>query len=198
MLGGGYIGDGFPLCSMLPEQSFLKVGASYVLTGRKSAAWLLDEQEHYRGRFEPTPGSSALYEALCGVDQYGTCTWPAEVKLTENLPCDGEECDVDEVTTVKMVQGDTVMYYTARRQICVREALFNGAVSKNARTQAPAKVHSQCANPQLPQAGATCCKMDDDTEVSCLSSNRHTHTHTHTQTHTHTLGSQLGLWRVSV
>ena len=32
-LGGGYLGDGYQLCSELPPQQFLKTGARYVLDG---------------------------------------------------------------------------------------------------------------------------------------------------------------------
>lgn len=36
-VGGGYLGDGFPLCSDLPPQRYLKRGARYKLTGSSSS-----------------------------------------------------------------------------------------------------------------------------------------------------------------
>ena len=35
-LGGGYLGDGYPLCTDLPRQHFLKPGARFTLTGSVS------------------------------------------------------------------------------------------------------------------------------------------------------------------
>ena len=74
----GYIGDEYPLCTDLPAQHYLAIGAKFVLTGATSiedieAAELLSPQDDrdaraaidYLGRFAPSPDSSGLYSVLC-------------------------------------------------------------------------------------------------------------------------------------
>ena len=38
-LGGGYIGDRYPVCDQLPPQMFLKAGATYRFLGSSKVSW---------------------------------------------------------------------------------------------------------------------------------------------------------------
>lgn len=42
-LNGGFVGDGYPLCSQIPSQSFLKNGAKYRLVGNWNQPELTSE-----------------------------------------------------------------------------------------------------------------------------------------------------------
>ena len=136
-------------------------------TGEVSDAWLLDPgqgAEGYIPRFAPDP-SSALYAALCAHDG-DSCTFPTLVVLEETLACDGIECEIGEVTTVQMVDGDKTVYFTYQRHVCVKNLLWpNGRVTKYTRTQAPAGPLAQCANPLAEAAEPTCCQADNPTTV---------------------------------
>ena len=85
----GYIGDAYPLCSDLPARHFLSKGAKFVYTGSRSASGV--ETKSYRNElndFEPSfSGSSALYKKLCQRSN-GKCTFPKEITLDKNIPCD--------------------------------------------------------------------------------------------------------------
>ena len=88
----GYIGDTYPLCDDLPARAFLKRGARYVYTGTSSAFGV--EKRTFRNGlddFTPNPSSSSLYKVLCERGANGRCSFPKEVVLKTNLPCDPEK-----------------------------------------------------------------------------------------------------------
>ena len=92
---GGYIGDGYPLCSDLPVNGFLAKGARFELQSQLIAAPLLLSQ------------GSALYRALCS--DAGTCAPKLWTELSEKLACSGDE---GEASSVQFLQaGDQVFKF---------------------------------------------------------------------------------------
>jgi uncharacterized protein (DUF1800 family)/uncharacterized protein (DUF1501 family) len=167
----GYIGDDFPLCTDLPAQHYLAMGAKFVLTGSTSMENIEDpelrspqndddarEAIDFLGRFAPSPTSSGLYSVLCArTGGVGTpCTFPKEVVLEANIVCDGrQECGADTIEVVQMVDpadGNNTVYYTYSKVPCVRLGLFQSGVQ----TKHPG--HSrQCTNIEQYAAGPLCC-----------------------------------------
>jgi hypothetical protein len=130
-LDNGYLGDTYPLCDDIPAQAFLRQGARYEFTGEFSAEGFEMDSGMMGGRtrFSPTPGASALHQALCApsAEKGGACTFPLVVTLPNNLPCYGQkECNGQRVLTVQI--NDTVAqvtrYYSYLLPPCVRLALF--------------------------------------------------------------------------
>jgi hypothetical protein len=166
-LEDGYYGDGYPVCTDLPERHFLTKGANFEFLGAQSfESNMLDDCENFswasdldcssialRGRFAPPP-TSALYSTLCAPDA-GACTFPASVTLSENLYCEGIECDVAEVRVVQIVEGDSVQYFRYNRVPCVRLTLFEGGKVTEGR------YGGQCTNPLSRTATTACCDVDD-------------------------------------
>ena len=114
-LGGRYIGDGYPLCSDLPKQHFLKKGAKYRLLGYSRspelgfidpAAWA-DSATQKRFAAEPT---GALYQKLCNPDTTGACRFAPIVTLTSNIACAGAEC-TDIMGSIHTVMVKDNVYY---------------------------------------------------------------------------------------
>lgn len=122
-----YIGDGYPLCSDLPERHFLKPGATYVLLGSISSP-----KYHSAPDFGESPAASplmqldetdsALYAKLCDEDS-GTqrCRFPSKVVLDEELRCFGEECDIE---APQLVQVEPGIQYEYLRIPCVFQSYF--------------------------------------------------------------------------
>jgi cullin-associated NEDD8-dissociated protein 1 len=131
----GYIGDGFPLCVDLPKQAFLKRDAKYRYLGRDpnpvKHTEPRDYGEHVLGINRTTIRTgSELFQKLCAAGS-GPCRFKSEVVLSENLQCDGLECDLDTVRVVKLsnagVREDGErynVYYEYLRQPCVVQSYF--------------------------------------------------------------------------
>ena len=177
-LDKGFIGDGYPLCADLPSKNeFLMPGATYVNTGAHS-----DEGEWYdrdaasdrgvREQFTPSnTGSSQLFNTLCSrISSTEPCQFPDIIKVTNPIQCNGDECDIDFIRVVKLVDlvSNKVNYYTYQRQPCVRLTFFNeGKVTVDVKSlqesvNTPSRINRvyQCANPHAKAAGATCCNSD--------------------------------------
>jgi hypothetical protein len=125
---GGWIGDRYPLCSDLPTQHFLKVGAQYYLRGGTSTPSLHNVPESRDAdegvkRFVLSPTSS-LYNKLCNSDANGVCQYLNTVLIDENLPCVGKECRVDTLVIVQVAPG---VFYEYIRQPCVHAAFYKNA-----------------------------------------------------------------------
>lgn len=158
-LFGGYIGDGYPLCSDLPGQAFLKIGAKYRLLGSSPKPEMVEENPAWASlpgvnRLRLQQEESGLYELLCAPKADGSCTFPGVVTLESNLVCSEQstaaECMVDTVNVVQV--GD--VYFEHIRQPCVELAFYNNA--RAVTYDRPWKTPT-CANPDLPVAGAVCC-----------------------------------------
>ena len=106
---------------MVPYHSTLVASGKSSIEGRYSD----DEwQSKTRPQFTPNKDTSALYAALCARDpKTKRCTFPREVVLPKTLKCDGkQECGAEFLKVVKMVDGNTRMYYKHLVPECVRLA----------------------------------------------------------------------------
>ena len=179
-LFGGHIGDGTPVCSDLPDQMFLRPGATYVyrgyneicsrnsvLTGGQGLGGCADNtagfpRGHYAGPYGAVSLSdtSTLRQTLCAPDAAGACAFPSVVTLTEILPCDGDECDVQTVKSVKVETATEVVYYEYEPAPCVNLAFFNdGKRIKGSNAWNGA----MCADPRTAAASSSCCNEADTT-----------------------------------
>jgi len=155
-----YIGDGYPLCSDLPERHFLQQGAIYRFLGSSSTPTLLndpqswDEANAQRLKLQPSNDgtSSSLFSILCGSSDPTSCTYDkSTVVLDSNLVCVGKECEVD---IVRVVEVGERIFYEYTQPPCVHFAF----------PKTPKLVvrrgewwHLSCADPRTTVASAACC-----------------------------------------
>jgi len=163
----GYIGDTYPLCHTPGRRgSFLMKGSTYKLTGEHSeegSTFDNTQSNIDQGRFTPNSVSSSLYLQLCGPrDGNNKCTWPTEVKLASTLACDGIECNIDRIRTVKMIDGTNVRWYSYVPSPCVTMTFFNGVRISSRHTDS----RWSCANPITPVASPMCCDASDSTTMT--------------------------------
>ena len=173
-LESGYLGDFYPICEERDPRHFLKKGAKYEYTGSVSALTeYVDTYLHVtkktqvfdnlNGRFAPDPSTSALYDVLCAAPSNGqACTFPLEVTLSQNLACDGKECDAQRVLDVQIFDAiaNVTRYYVYRPEPCVRLSFFeNGRVTKFNHKRD--RFDMQCTKADTPGAGAVCCKQSN-------------------------------------
>jgi uncharacterized protein (DUF1800 family)/uncharacterized protein (DUF1501 family) len=166
-LDKGFIGDGYPLCNDLPKNEFLLPGSVYVNTGTHSDEGKYYDDgpptHHYRQQFTPSNnGSSDLFNKLCSrKTSGGPCTFPDKITLSDKLQCNGDECDIDFIRTVKLVDSSTnkINYYTYQRQPCVRLTFFEGKVTVDTNSLNENNIDQsyQCTNPHAKGGGAACC-----------------------------------------
>ena len=123
-LNRAYVGDGYPLCTDLPSQHFLKRGATYRLLGPKPKPRLLSDPESWTDSMVTKrlslDKSSNLYKTLCKLSG-DVCSHPAIVVLQSSIACTGVECEIDEPRIVE-VSG---VYYEFTRLPCVEQAYYN-------------------------------------------------------------------------
>lgn len=164
--GKGHLGDGYVLCSSLAPQHYLHRGAKYVYHGPISMYGELHDNHDnkiptIREHFVADASSSQLYQALCGADKDGRCTFPAEATLDADLACSGSvECNADILRAVKIEDGNAWGYYTYVEPPCVRLQFFDSG-----RTAMNNKL-AVCADPAVASnVGAQCCEEVDDKAV---------------------------------
>jgi uncharacterized protein (DUF1501 family)/uncharacterized protein (DUF1800 family) len=165
-LDSGYLGDTYPLCDDLPTQTFLRKGARYEYTGASSVEGdELDAEDPgtvgRRGRLDPTPGSSALHQALCRPSQEkgGACSFPLVVVLDNDLQCNGnKECNAQRVLAVKIYDpvADITRYYSYIAPPCVRLSLFDSGKLLTRQSNI-----RQCADPIKRAGGPVCCSLEN-------------------------------------
>ena len=149
-----YIGDGFPICSDLPLQNWLKSGATYRLLGSNSAPDLLNDPTLWHDgppkRLSLNFASSILASTLCGgnVDE---CMPTAKFVLDKDIKCDGEECDVDEPRSFEVAPG---VYYEYIRPPCVNHAFYKFPKTIFRRWY---NDRLMCGNPKNHDASTVCC-----------------------------------------
>ena len=96
-LNSKYIGDGYPLCSDLPHQHFLKKGARYRILGAKANPDFTDEGSNKRGTGHLlNPELSTLASLLCNKAEDGECNPQNIVILPKDIECHGSECEMSE------------------------------------------------------------------------------------------------------
>lgn len=158
-LDGGYIGDGYQLCTDRPSKHFLKVGATYRLLG--SSQWpLLHTQDDnwFKPEYNLTSfelsSTSNLYTELCA-DGGSGCDFSPVVTLDTNLACVDNECTLDDLRIVK-VQSDPPIFYEYSRVPCVEHTFYDDSKAKTIQHRWPRK--AMCANGELPLAMEACCE----------------------------------------
>ena len=153
----GYIGDGYPLCSDFPYDSFLRKGATYRFLGSSNLPELMNDPADFQTQSTVErfvlDNSSSLRAALCNADQNGQCAFQNTVMLTSSLDCSGIECEVD---TVRVVQVTENAFYEFVEKPCVNFAFYNNAVKISPRYNTD---RVMCANPFLPVASEACCSI---------------------------------------
>jgi len=100
-LDGNFLGDGYPVCNQLPSRHAFRVGARYRYTGKVATEQSRCEASGGSSchRLTPNATTSALHAALCVRPNVGAaCSFPSEVFLSSAVPCDGIECEVDQIT----------------------------------------------------------------------------------------------------
>ena len=165
-LKGQYIGHGYPLCTDLPIQHFLKRGAKYRLLGYSYRPELQDDPSQWAVREDVvwfvanrTAGTpKSLHSILCGAPlptyKNSPCSYPPVVVLSENIDCHGtEECSVNSVWTVKV--GDVFYEYVQRP--CVQQAFFANPQKIKKRDSFKYETMYMCADPRTEIAAAACC-----------------------------------------
>jgi len=158
-LYGGYIGDSYPLCEDLPRRQFLNVGAKYILLGSSAIPEYQTGDEWWSpdsslAHISLNSTSSALYAALCNQGSDGLCHYLPVVTLNETLTCQGNECLVDELRTIRLSENPSI-FYEYIRPACVELTFYsNGRLVRN-------NVWSEwpgiCANPSIDKAYEACC-----------------------------------------
>ncbi|CAK0855036.1 unnamed protein product, partial [Prorocentrum cordatum] len=133
---GGYLGDGYPLCSDLPSGAFLREGARYKFVGYA-----------YSGSDTPLvlDSSSPLYAALAQVQ--------LSVVLGSTISCHAAECGMHTVSVVQVGGG----YYQYVPPTCVHLYFFNGQMTAPAGHVTNSAWH-QCKDPSQSVGGVACCK----------------------------------------
>lgn len=156
-LDGEYVGDGYPLCSDIPSKHFLKKGALYRLLGSSHTSIVLSDPIEWRD--DPfrvdflVAESSNLYEKLCKRGSNGVCRFQSKVELDDDVPCFEDECLIDTVRTVRINE----VYYEYVRPACTHLAFFS-----DGKTVVHQRENSvMCADPRVPDAGPTCCEIDE-------------------------------------
>jgi Protein of unknown function (DUF1800) len=152
-----YIGDGMPLCSDLPKQHFLKVGATYRLLGSSSSPSLVADPDAWKSdrlvkRVKlQNAGVKSLFAKLCGSEDPSRCNFKSMVVLDTALECTGTECSVDTLRVVEVTSG---VFYEYTRPPCVYRAFFRNPKMVVRRKE---WWHTICADPLTQVASAACC-----------------------------------------
>ena len=194
----GHIGDGYPICSDLGDRAFLRAGARYSFLGTDGTPNLQRDDFDAAAAAASDPArpllslsstDSALFNLLCHkgsgglppADPSSPCTFSADVVLTDDVHCHGIECAVDTARVVQVVSADAAqppVYYEYVRMPCVELAFFNqGYLIEGFSRGGSGKWTTQCAQPNVTAAMASCCADGSTEYVDCLYSNeRVTHT----------------------
>lgn len=166
-----YVGEGYPLCSDLPAQHFLKQGATFILLGadpnperhQDPSTWWDDAPKRLS-----LSADSNLGQKLCAKasrKKTAPCTFPAKVVLDEDIVCDGVECQLDSLRTFEVAPG---IFYEYIRQPCVHQAFYNNAVliSRIRGTQGGSQGKYMCGDPRMESGSTSCCVAPADSSSS--------------------------------
>jgi hypothetical protein len=165
-LGGGWIGDRYPLCVDLPKHHFLHIGATYRFRGSSSLPRVHYNPPHWDSdesikRFVLHENSD-LYQVLCNPNDDGSCNFSTTVTLESNVACYGKECRIDNLEVVQVAPGAFYEYY---RQPCVDLAFYENPkkVITGFSPWVPGvgrrHTHSMCADPRTAVAARSCCNI---------------------------------------
>ena len=156
-----YIGDGYPLCTDLPDKHFLHKGATYRLLGSDPSTTLLNDPQEWKG-IAPNrlslDSTSQLAAKICNEQHENSpCRFATQFVLDETVSCTGVECDIDEFRVIEAAPGT---YYEYVRQPCVNRAFYKDA--KTIRRDWSSD-HYMCGEPSTTTASATCCDIGETT-----------------------------------
>jgi hypothetical protein len=159
-LNYGFIGDGYPLCSDLPEKQFLKIGAKYILLGSSSLPEYQTGELERWAQYSDTDilrltlnSTSQLVNVLCNASTPGgECNFRSVVVLEKNLNCTGVECNLDNLRAFRVQQSPPV-YYEYVRPACVELSFYD--TGKKISKRLPRE--SMCANTLVDEVMDACC-----------------------------------------
>ena len=162
-LGGGHLGDNYPLCNARPKRHYLRKGARYLYHGQVSMFGATHDNAdkklpNIRLHFTPDAKQSGLYAQLCARDKNtGMCSFPSVVTLAETVDCNGPvECGADNIRSIKIIEptnDDLYGYYTYVEPPCTRLMFFQEG------RMATMHYMKMCADPELADMiGTACCK----------------------------------------
>lgn len=160
---GGYIGDGYPLCTDLPPKQFLRKGATYRMNGsnekadldRDPSKWATNDVYRRRKKDPVLDSRSTLYKKLCNPSADGTCNFQVLTTLDENLECYGDECMLESVRRVKLVSNVGHVYIEYVKPPCVELPFGEDLVT----IRRSSGSFATCANKKINDlAMASCCK----------------------------------------
>eukprot|EP00971_Amphidinium_carterae_P337823 6474864-Amphidinium_carterae.1 len=146
-LNGDYLGDRYPVCGDLAKAAFLLDGAVYELEGIAGV-----------GAVEVLnlTSDSLLFAELCG-SSAPPCTFANKVRLSSSVACTGEECQVV-AENLQVVKVDSA-YYRYVQPTCVNLYFYSEGMRTVLQGNKPWYWWTgSCGNPNLPIAGASCCK----------------------------------------
>lgn len=158
-LDGKYVGDGVPLCSDLPDNHFLKKGATYILLGSLPSPRFHSDPPEWAGddavKRLSLPSDSALFRKLCNAAASGGgCRYEAKIVLEEDYPCSGIECNVDGPRVLEVGDG---IYYEYLRLPCSYQTFFANGKSLRSRFD----VYT-CGDPRTETGVVGCCSSQSD------------------------------------
>ena len=185
---GGYVGDGLPVCSELPERAWLRKGATWSYLGTSTCP-----QKHFERRCDLSSmrvdrvylneTESALFAALCrpdggGPDTPPRCQFRNEITLLSHLGCNGLECELDVVKVVGLkgagLRRDGTpfdVYFEYLQPPCVERPFIVAPIVVTPRTgmyehqnfaRETGNQWPMCADPRVAHHAVGCCTVDDD------------------------------------
>ena len=155
----GFIGDGFPACTDLPADMFLRKGTRYQFLGGTLVGSDAKGEVNVVSLSLDDAGSP-LYRELCArSDGSGQCTFPDEVVLSDTLLCHGDECAIDMVLFLRMDAAGRVGYYQYVPPACTNFPFF--AVGALVKYGTPWHNDMSCSDAKALAAAPVCCNSVD-------------------------------------
>lgn len=158
----GFIGDGFPVCTDLPTDLFLRKGTRYTFLGGALTGADAKGEPHVVALSLDDPASPLFRELCASADSSATplCAFPDEVILPETLPCHGVECNIDLAQYVQVTDADgRAGYYQVVPPACTNFLFFQvGALVKYG---VPWHNDMSCSDAKALAAAPVCCNAAD-------------------------------------
>ena len=154
-----YVGDGIPLCVDLPDNHFLKKGATYILLGslpvpryhNDPVEWAADDAVKRLS----LSNDSGLYRRLCNAEMDGgNCRYQAKIVLEEEFACSGIECKVDDPRILEVESG---IYYEYLRPPCSYQTFYGEGKTLRSRFDVYA-----CGDPRTEAGAVGCCSSESN------------------------------------
>jgi hypothetical protein len=149
----GFIGDKVPLCVDLPEQHFLRKGATYRLLGSS----LTPEMHEYPSWWgeDRMPDNVFILTSSSNLKS-ALSSKQARITLNADIACISDECNVDTMRLVQ-IQQNPPLYYEYVRPQCVELSFYDNGKKISTDWSAPSLRKSMCANQNIDAAYDACC-----------------------------------------